>query len=64
MLNFDDYKVYKELVEYTKLSGEYPVYTIGEEGNMIHYFNEEADTSFFQKLADDFTITNVRQRRS
>ena len=64
MKSYDDYMIFEDLVAFNNKPGEVPVFTVGEMGNMIHYFNEIADMSFFSKLAADFTIANVKQRRS
>jgi ABC-type sugar transport system substrate-binding protein len=55
----------KEFETYVKyVDSEIPVYSIGEVANMIHAFNEDADFEYFQKLAEDYSMEDIKTRHA
>lgn len=55
----------KEFETYVKyVDSEIPVYSIGEVANMIHAFNENADFEYFQKLAEDYSMEDIKTRHA
>lgn len=57
--NLEEYETYVKYVD-----SEIPVYSIGEVANMIHAFNEDADFEYYEKLAADYSIEDIKTRHA
>lgn len=57
--NIEEYETYVKYVD-----SEIPVYSIGEVANMIHAFNEKADFEYFQNMAKDYSIDDIKSRHA
>jgi ABC-type sugar transport system substrate-binding protein len=53
---------YETYVKY--VDGRIPVYSIGEVGNMIHFFNPEVTFDYFKQLGDAYSIDDIVQRHN